>query len=117
MARREYLFLSAMMALSAVILAAAGRFDPEMTGDTSGYLELPDFAALLEHPRSPLYGWLVAPLSRDNHAPVPAVQIATYFAACWLFVVELRRYGLSARAALSVGAALAVRQRAADGRQ
>jgi hypothetical protein len=105
-ARREHLFLSAMMALSAVLLFAAGRFDPEMTADTSGYLELPDFAVLLEHPRSPLYGWLVAPLSRDNYAPVPFVQIATYFAACWLFVGELRRYGLSARAGLSVGAAL-----------
>jgi hypothetical protein len=105
-ARREQLFLSAMMALSAVILAVAGRFDPEMTNDTSGYLALPDFAALLEHSRSPLYAWLVAPLSRDNYAPVPTVQTAAYFAACWLFVVELRRYGLSARASLSVGAAL-----------
>ncbi len=40
MERRAYLFLSAMMALSAVILAAAGRFAPEMTADTSGYLDL-----------------------------------------------------------------------------
>jgi hypothetical protein len=106
MARRECLLLSAMMALSAVILAAAGRFAPEMTADTPGYLALPGFPALLEHPRSPLYGWLVAPLSRDNYAPVPVVQVATYFAVCWLFVGELRRYGLSSRAGLSVGAAL-----------
>jgi len=105
-ARNEYLLLSAMMALSAVILAAAGRFDPQMTADTPGYLDLPGFPALLEHPRPPLYGWLVAPLSRDNYAPVPVVQVATYFAACWLLVVELRHFGLSARAGLSVGAAL-----------
>ena len=37
---------------------------------------------------------------------MPFVQVASYFAACWLFVGELRRYGVSSRAALSGGAAL-----------
>jgi hypothetical protein len=104
MSRREYLILSALTALSVVILAAAGRFAPEMTADTSGYLD--PVGPLLEHPRPPLYRWLVAPLSGGSYALVPAFQIATYFAACWLFVAALRRYGLSPRAALSVGAGL-----------
>jgi hypothetical protein len=104
MSRREYQVLSALAALSVVILAAAGGFKLEMTTDTSGYLN--PVGPLLEHPRPPLYGWLVAPFHARDYALVPAFQIATYFAACWLLVAELRRYGLSARAGLSLGAAL-----------
>src|SRR5262245_50847580 len=63
---------------------------------------------MLAQHRSPLYAWLVATLDLGGagHAAVPAFQIATYMAAVWLLVAQLRRYGLSGVAALSVGAAL-----------
>jgi hypothetical protein len=108
LSRVGYLTLSAMTALSVLILAAAGRFAPEMTPDTEGYLAIAEFPAMFAQPRAPFYGWLVAilDLGRGSYVAVPAFQIATYLAASWLFVAQLRRYGLSQRAALSVGAAL-----------
>ena len=100
--------LLGMTALSLVILAVAGRFAPQITPDTAGYLEIVGFPAMLAQPRTPLYGWLVAilDLGRGGHVLVPAFQIVTYVAACWLFVAQLRGYGLSRVASLSVGAAL-----------
>ena len=97
-----------MTALSVLILAAAGRLAPEITPDTDGYLQVLNSPALLAQPRAPFYGWLVAALDfgRGSYVVVPAFQIATYVAATWLLVAELRRYGLSQRAVLSVGAAL-----------
>jgi hypothetical protein len=108
MSRLEYIILSGMTALSLVILAAAGRFAPQITPDTAGYLSIVGFPALLAQPRTPLYGWLVTALDlgRGGHVLVPAFQISSYVAACWLFVAQLRGYGLSRVASLSVGAAL-----------
>jgi hypothetical protein len=108
LSRLEYQILSVMTALSVMIQAAARRFVPQITPDTSGYLEIYGFPAMLAQPRTPLYGWLVAILDfgRGSYVVVPAFQITTYVAACWLFVAELRSYGLSRRASLSVGAAL-----------
>ena len=108
LSRVDYLILSAMTALSVLILAAAGRFAPEITPDTGGYLAALDFPNPLAHPRAPFYGWLIAVLDfgRGRYIAVPAFQIATYFAAAWLFVAALRGYGLSRRATLSVGVAL-----------
>jgi hypothetical protein len=106
--RFEIKMLSAMTALSVVMMAAAGRFTPQATPDTLGYLDIVGFPAMLAQPRTPLYGWLVAALDFGGHGliAVPAFQIATYVAAVWLMVAQLRRYGLSAAACLSVGAAL-----------
>jgi hypothetical protein len=97
-----------MTALSVAVLAAAGRLAPQLTIDTSGYLPIVAFPAMLAQPRAPLYGWILAALDlgRGSYVAVPAFQIATYLAAVWLLVAQLRRYGLSAAAALSVGAAL-----------
>ena len=106
--RNEIKFLSGMTALSVAILAAAGRFVPQLLPDTPGYLHMVGYPALLSEPRTPLYGWLVAALDLGGtgHFAVPAFQIATYVAAVWFLVAQLRRFGLSATAALSVGAAL-----------
>jgi hypothetical protein len=100
--------LSAMTALSVAILAATGQFAPRVLPDTGGYLRIVGFPAMLAEPRTPLYGWVVAALDLggSSHMAVPAFQIATYLAAVWLLVARLRRYGLSAPAALSTGAAL-----------
>lgn len=108
MSRREIVIMSGMTALSIAVLAALGRFAPQITNDTAWYLELHGFPAMLQHPRSPLYGWLVAALDlgHGSFLAVPAFQIATYVAACWLLVMQLRQYGLSRAAALSLGAAL-----------
>ena len=97
-----------MTALSVAILIVAGRFVPQALPDTPGYLQIAGFPAMLAAPRTPLYGWLVAALDLGgtSHLAVPAFQMATYLAAVWLLVWRLRRYGLSAAAALSVGAAL-----------
>jgi len=100
--------LAALTALSVAILAIAGRFVPRLMPDTPGYLDIAGFPAMLAQPRAPLYGWLVAALDlgRHSYVAVPAFNIATYVAAVWLLVVQLRRYGLSAAAVLSIGAAL-----------
>ena len=97
-----------MTALSVAILVIIGHFVPRMLPDTPGYLQIVGFPAMLAQPRTPLYGWLVAVLDvgGTSHLPVPAFQIATYVAAVWFLAVQLRRYGLSATATLSVGAAL-----------
>jgi hypothetical protein len=106
--RSEIKFLSGMTTLSVAILALAGRFVPQLLPDTPGYLRMVGYPALLSEPRTPLYGWLVAALDLGgaSHVAVPAFQIATYMAAVWFVVAQLRRYGLSAPAGLSVGAAL-----------
>ena len=89
-------------------MIVAGRFAPQALPDTPGYLRIVGFPAMLAEPRTPLYGWLVAALDLggSSHLAVPAFQIATYLAAVWFMVAALRHYGLSAAAALSVGAAL-----------
>src|SRR5690349_24593052 len=99
-----------MTALSVAILAVAGQFAPRMLPDTAGYLRIVGFPQMLAEPRTPLYGWLVAvlDLGGGSHVAVPAFQIATYLAAVWFLVAQLRRLGLSAAATLSVGAALLI---------
>jgi hypothetical protein len=106
--RIEIKVLSGMTALSVAILAILGHFAPRMLPDSPGYLQIFGYPAMLAQPRPPLYGWLVAALDLGgtDHLLVPAFQIATYVAAIWLLAVQLRRYGLSAAATLSVGAAL-----------
>jgi hypothetical protein len=108
--RSEIKILSVMTAVGVAILAAAGRLVPQALPDTPGYLHLIGYPAFLAEPRTPLYGWLVAvlDLGGGSHAAVPAFQIATYLAAVWFLVAQLRRFGLSAAAALSVGAALLI---------
>jgi hypothetical protein len=108
--RNEIRILSVMTAVSVAILIAAGRFVPQALPDTPGYLHLAGYPAMLSEPRTPLYGWLVAALDLggSSHLAVPAFQIATYLAAVWFLVAQLRRLGLSAAAALSVGAALLI---------
>ena len=108
MSRTEIRILAALTALSLAVLAMAGRFAPVVMPDTAGYLKLVGFPDMLAQPRAPLYGWLVAALDlgRGSFVVVPAFNIATYLAAVWLLVARLRRYGLSAAAASSVGAAL-----------
>jgi hypothetical protein len=106
--RIEIRILATLTALSVAVLALAGHFAPQATADTPLYLRIVGFPAMLAEPRSPLYGWLVAALSLGSgrYIAVPAFQIASYMAAVWFLVAQLRRYGLSAVAALSVGAAL-----------
>ncbi len=108
LSRLEIKILSVLTALSVGILAATGRFAPQIMPDTRGYLDIVGFPEMLAQPRTPLYGWLVALLDLGHGAYVamPAFHIATYVAAAWLMVAQLRRYGLSPAAALSVGAAL-----------
>jgi hypothetical protein len=108
--RTETKILSGMTAASVAILIAAGRFTPQMMLDSPGYLKIVGYPAMLSEQRTPLYGWLVAALDLggSSHVAVPAFQIATYLAAVWFLVGQLRRYGLSAAAALSVGAALLI---------
>ncbi len=110
MSRNEIKILSMMMATSVAILIVAGRFVPQVMPDTPGYLHLVGYPAFLAEPRTPLYGWLVTALDLggSSHLAVPAFQIATYLAAVWFLVAQLRRFGLSAAAALSVGAALLI---------
>jgi hypothetical protein len=106
--RIDIRILAGLTALSVAILALAGRFAPTVMPDTAGYLNIVGFPEMLAQPRAPLYGWLVAvlDLGRGSFIAVPAFNIATYVAAVWLLVAQLRRFGLSAVAGLSVGAAL-----------
>ena len=106
--RIEIKILSGMTALSVAILTVAGRFVPQPIPDTPLYLRIVGYPAMLAEPRTPLYGWLVAALDLGgtSHLAMPAFQIAAYVAAVWFLVARLRRCGLSATAALSVGAAL-----------
>lgn len=108
MSRTEIRILAALTALSVAILALAGHFAPRMLPDTPLYLRIVGFPDMLSEPRSPLYGWLVTALALGGtrYVALPAFQIATYVAAVWFLVAQLRRYGVSAAAALSVGAAL-----------
>ncbi len=108
MSRFEIRALAVLTALSIAVLAAAGRFAPQIMPDTPGYVAIVGLPDMLAQARPPLYGWLVAALDlgRGSYVAVPAFQIATYVAAVWLLVAQLRRYGLSAWATVSVGAAL-----------
>ena len=110
MSRTEIKILSGLSTLSIAILALAGRFVPQALPDTPGYMKIVGFPAMLAEPRTPLYGWLVAALDLGgtSHLAVPAFQIATYLAAVWLMAAQLRRFGLSATAVLSVAAALLI---------
>jgi len=106
--RTEIKILSVMTAVSVAILIAAGRFVPQMLPDTPGYLQIVGYPAMLGEPRPPFYGWIVAALDlgHGSYRAVPTFQIATYLAATWFLLTQLRRFGLSAAATLSVGAAL-----------
>jgi hypothetical protein len=106
--RTEVKALAGFTALSVALLILAGRFTPQILPDTPGYLRIVGYPAVLLEPRTPLYGWIVAALDfgGPGHLAVPAFQVATYVAAVWLLVGQLRRYGLSPAATLSVGAAL-----------
>ncbi len=108
--RNEIKILVVMTAVSVAMLVAAGRFVPQPLPDTPGYLRIVGYPALLGEPRTPLYGWLVVALdlAGRGHRAVPAFQIATYLAAAWFLLARLRRFGLSATATLSVGAAVLI---------
>ncbi len=110
MSRFEIMTLSAMTALAVVVQAAGGHLAPHVMPDTASYLAVnaSGFPAILAQPRAPFYGWLVALLdfAGADHAAVPIFNIATYLAAVWLVAGQLRAFGLSAGAVLSVAAAL-----------
>jgi hypothetical protein len=97
-----------MMAVSVAIQFAAGGWKPVITFDTGGYIGIHGFPAMFDQERAPYYGWLayVVSLGSGNYAAVPAIHLAVYLAATWLFVIELRRFGLSALAGLAAGATL-----------
>jgi hypothetical protein len=97
-----------MMAASAAILIATGGFTAVITRDTVDYLTILGFPAMFDFHRAPYFGWIAWLLSfgGKSYAAIPAIQFAVHCAATWLFVAQLRRFGLSARAGLSVGAAL-----------
>ena len=106
--RTVFRTLSGFTALSVAILILAGRFTPQIMPDTPGYLRIVGYPAMLLEPRTPLYGWIVTALDfgGSSHLAVPVFQVATYVAAVGLLVGQLRRYGLSLAATLSVGAGL-----------
>ena len=106
MSRREIIWLLALTGLSLVVLAASGGFTAEITPDTAGYLNVGSFPAALGEPRVPLYGPLIEALGGHKFAAVPALQTVFFIVAAWIFVIELRRFGLSGLAVLSVAAAL-----------
>lgn len=108
MARTETKILASLTALTVAILMIAGRFTPQVLPDTPGYLRIVGYPAMLAQPRTPLYGWLVAvlDLGGTSHVAIPAFQVVTYLAAVWLLVGQLRRYGLSPAATLSIGTGL-----------
>lgn len=93
---------------SLALLAVLGRFAPEITPDTEGYLALAPWPTVLDGIRTPFYGWAVLAVSGGDptFAIVPALQIAAWIGAVWFLVGSLRRYGISRKAALSVGVAL-----------
>jgi hypothetical protein len=108
MSSSEIRWLAALTLFSVVLLAAVGGFTPEIMPDTPGYFGLGPFPGDLASERLPLYAWLVMPLDfgRREFAFVPAAQTALYIVAVWIFLAELRRFGLSGIAVLSTGAAL-----------
>ncbi len=104
----EALPLAGATLLSVALLALLGRFAPEITPDTEGYLALAPWPAVLDGIRTPFYGWSLGLLAGadPSHALVPALQAAAWFGGVWFMVASLRRYGVSGKAALSVGLAL-----------
>ena len=93
--RNEIKFLSGMTALSVAILAAAGRFVPQLLPDTPGYLRIVGFPAMLAEPRTPLYGWLVAKLAGTElgYAPVIWTQVLLHTIAAVSLFASVRSLG------------------------
>ena len=108
MSRREIMWLLALTAVSLIVLALTGGFAPDIVPDTAGYLDIGSFSDALAQPRVPFYGPLIEVLDEGSgkFAIVPALQTAFFIIAIWVLVLELRGFGLSGLAALSVGAAL-----------
>jgi hypothetical protein len=108
MSRREIMWRLALTVVSLIVLALAGGFAPDIVPDTAGYLDVGSFPDALAKPRLPFYGPLIAALDDGSgtFAIVPALQTAFFILATWVFVIELRRFGLSGLAVLSVTAAL-----------
>ena len=108
MPRREIIWLLALTGLSLIVLALTGGFHAEITPDTASYLNVGPFPAALAQTRVPLYGPLIAMVDNGSRtfAAVPVLQTAFFIIAAWLLVFELRRFGLSGLAVLSVAAAL-----------
>lgn len=108
MKKNEIKWLAMLTLASLALLSAIGGLRPEITPDTSGYFDLGTFPGNLAQPRLPLYAWLVEPLDFGGRTFtfVPAAQTAFYIVAVWIFLAELRRFGLSGIAVLSAGAAL-----------
>jgi hypothetical protein len=108
MTRREIIWLLALTGLSLIVLAAAGGFNAQITPDTAGYLDVGPFPAALAQERVPLYGRLIDMVDSGSRsfAAVPALQTALFIVATWLLVFELRRFGVSGLAVLSVAVAL-----------
>ena len=104
----EALPLAGATLLSLALVVLFGRLAPDITPDTEGYVALAAWPAVLEGMRTPFYGWTVAPFagSEPAFALVPALQAAAWTGAVWFLVASLRRYGVSRKAALSVGFAL-----------
>ncbi len=108
MPRREIIWLLALTGLSLIVLAMTGGFTAEIMPDTAGYLNLGPFPAALGQQRVPFYGPLIELVDNGSHhfAAVPVLQTAFFIVATWLLVIELRRFGLSGLAVLSVAVAL-----------
>lgn len=107
MTRREIVWLLALTALSVLVLAVTGGFTPKIMPDTGGYLNVGSFPAALAQTRVPLYGPLVELVdSGGTFVLVPVLQTVFFFAVTWFLAFELRRFGLSGLAVLSVAAAL-----------
>jgi hypothetical protein len=108
MSRREIIWLLALTGLSFIVLAVTGGLSAQIVPDTASYLNVGSFPAALAQTRVPLYGPLVGLFDSGSGAfvAVPALQAAFFIAATWLLAFELRRFGLSGLAVLSVVAAL-----------
>ncbi len=108
MTRREIVWLLALTGLSLIVLAVAGGFAATLMPDTDGYLNVGSFPAALARTRVPLYGPLIDLVDNGSRtfAIVPALQTVFFIIATWLLVFELRQFGLSGLAVLSVAAAL-----------
>lgn len=108
MSRREIIWLLALTGLNLIVLAAVGGFSAQIMPDTASYLNVGPFPGALAQPRLPLYGPLIELVDSGTRtfAAVPVLQTAFFVIATWLLVVELRRFGLSGLAVLSVATAL-----------
>ncbi|MDB5592395.1 hypothetical protein [Enterovirga sp.] len=104
--RAEILACLAAAGLVAALLGVTSGYTPWLSPDTGGYVAAATSPEPWGQARHPLFGWILGWLGGPHTRGLPLVQVALYLTGGLALLGALRSYGLSVRAAASLGLSL-----------